>query len=41
MSFIAIEMLNTKDRVALTNRNNANTVIVIKINLSFSSAVWG
>ena len=24
MSFIAIEILNTKDRDALTNRNNAN-----------------
>ena len=41
MSFIAIEILNTRDKEALANRNNANRVIVIKINLSLSSAVWG
>ena len=38
MSFIAIEILNTKDRDALANRNNTNTEIDIKINLSLLSA---
>ncbi|EWC91361.1 hypothetical protein HMPREF1492_0261 [Atopobium sp. BS2] len=38
MSFMAIEILNTKDRDALTNRNNAKTESVIKINLSLLSA---
>ena len=38
MSFIVIEMLNKKDRDALTDRNNVSTEIVIKINLSLLSA---